>query len=76
MKRLPKLTWQVLYAYQFYADLDGHGESWRNLCKERTKKAANLAWEDWLEKSEMATPWEAAVTRVNNLIEGEFNVQA
>jgi len=74
MKQLPKLTWLDLYAYQFYADQNGHGESWRKLCKERTQRAANVAWQDWEKKNQMATPWENAMPRVNDLISEKFNV--
>jgi hypothetical protein len=32
--------WAALAEYQEQADRDGHGESWRRMCSERTKKAA------------------------------------
>ena len=38
--------WVVLAKYQPYANADGHGESWRRMCEERTVKAAELAWHD------------------------------
>jgi hypothetical protein len=34
--------WQELAEYQTQADADGHGKSWRRMCKERT---ANAAWD-------------------------------
>jgi hypothetical protein len=36
--------WEALSRYQPYADQDGHGESWRKMCSERTKDAAGTAW--------------------------------
>jgi hypothetical protein len=35
--------WRELESYQPFADRDGHGESWRTMCWERTQKAANAA---------------------------------
>ena len=35
--------WEALARYQPYADADGHGESWRVMCSERTQKAARAA---------------------------------
>jgi hypothetical protein len=35
--------WDALSRYQPYADADGHGESWRVMCEERTYKAAVTA---------------------------------
>jgi hypothetical protein len=32
--------WEALSRYQPYADQDGHGESWRVMCEERTQEAA------------------------------------
>jgi hypothetical protein len=32
--------WDALAKYQPYADQDGHGNSWRRMCNERTPKAA------------------------------------
>ena len=34
--------WAALARYQSFADKDGHGESWRVMCSERTGQAA---WE-------------------------------
>jgi hypothetical protein len=31
--------WDALARYQPYADADGHGDSWRRMCSERTAKA-------------------------------------
>ena len=36
--------WEALAKYQPYADADGHGESWRVMCSERTEVAAKAAW--------------------------------
>jgi hypothetical protein len=35
--------WRELAEYQTKADRDGHGESWRIMCKERTEDAAEIA---------------------------------
>jgi hypothetical protein len=35
--------WRELKAYQPQADRDGHGESWRRMCEERTQAAAWVA---------------------------------
>jgi hypothetical protein len=35
--------WAALARYQPYADKDGHGESWRVMCSERTTEAAAAA---------------------------------
>jgi hypothetical protein len=32
--------WRELSEYQPFADRDGHGESWRRMCEERTQEAA------------------------------------
>jgi len=37
--------WLALAKYQPYADADGHGESWRRMCEERTYHAAITAAE-------------------------------
>jgi prefoldin subunit 5 len=36
--------WRELESYQPIADRDGHGESWRRMCEERTGGAAASAW--------------------------------
>ena len=36
--------WRAFEAYQPTADADGHGESWRVMCKERTEDAAREAY--------------------------------
>ena len=38
--------WLALAKYQPYADAGGHGDTWRKMCKQRTKRAAKAAWED------------------------------
>jgi hypothetical protein len=35
--------WDALARYQPYADTDGHGETWRVMCSERTADAAGAA---------------------------------
>jgi hypothetical protein len=35
--------WRELSEYQPMADRDGHGESWRRMCEERTEAAAHAA---------------------------------
>ena len=37
--------WEALARYQSYADKDGHGDSWRVMCSERTREAAWAAAE-------------------------------
>jgi hypothetical protein len=32
--------WEALSRYQPYADADGHGETWRKMCEERTEEVA------------------------------------
>lgn len=43
--------WDALARYQTYADKDGHGETWRAMCEQRTEAAAKTAtvtaWETW-----------------------------
>jgi hypothetical protein len=53
--------WAALEKYQPYADADGHGETWRRMCSERTEKAAeaatDAAWETlggWADAAEAA----------------------
>jgi hypothetical protein len=36
--------WAALESYQEQADKDGHGESWRRMCEERTQEAASDAY--------------------------------
>ena len=35
--------WLALANYQLYADADGHGESWRKMCEQRTEETAENA---------------------------------
>ncbi len=35
--------WRELSEYQPFANRDGHGESWRRMCSERTEAAAHAA---------------------------------
>jgi cell division protein FtsB len=39
--------WDALEKYQPYADADGHGETWRVMCEERTEDAVGAAWAEW-----------------------------
>lgn len=48
--------WEALAQYQPYADADGHGESWRKMCEERTEKAARAA----VDAARAKAAWEAA----------------
>jgi hypothetical protein len=59
--------WTALAAYQTYADQDGHGESWRKMCEERTREAAWVAEQAAWDAREAAAAhlaayaaWEAA----------------
>ena len=36
--------WRELAEYQPIADRDGHGESWKRMCEERTEEAASAAY--------------------------------
>ena len=47
--------WDALARYQPYADQDGHGDSWRKMCSERTEEAARAAME-----AARAAAWAAA----------------
>jgi hypothetical protein len=38
--------WRELSEYQTQADRDGHGESWRRMCEERTEEAAQAAYQE------------------------------
>ena len=50
--------WEALARYQPYADADGHGESWRVMCEERTQEvaeeAAEAAAQAWVVPQEAA----------------------
>ena len=53
--------WDALARYQPYADKDGHGETWRAMCEQRTEAAAEAAtatalktWDGWTEVAEAA----------------------
>jgi hypothetical protein len=48
--------WDALAQYQPYADADGHGETWRVMCEQRTKEAA---WDAWV-ALRSDKPWTAA----------------
>lgn len=50
--------WLELEAYQPQADADGHGESWRVMCRERTAAAAEAAGD--ASSAARAAAWAAA----------------
>ena len=53
--------WVALAKYQPYADADGHGESWRGMCSERTTDAADAAiWVVEHERPDWSRPVRAA----------------
>ena len=53
--------WAAFEAYKPKADADGHGESWRVMCRERTQEAAEAAWYAAPKKSAVrAAAWAAA----------------
>jgi len=56
--------WRELSEYQPQADRDGHGESWRRMCEERTEDAAERAQEIlevWIPAAALE-PWLAAMS--------------
>jgi hypothetical protein len=52
--------WAAFEAYQATADKEGHGDSWRVMCKERTEKAA---WVASLIRTSAAAPAGSAAVR-------------
>jgi hypothetical protein len=53
--------WDALAKYQPYADQDGHGDSWRRMCSERTTDAADAAvWAVEHERPDWRWPVRAA----------------
>ena len=55
--------WRELSEYQEQADRDGHGESWRRMCSERTEEAAEIAQEILGGTASAAyEPWLAAMS--------------
>jgi hypothetical protein len=56
MKTTPDLNkmWAELARYQPYANKDGHGESWRTMCSERTREAT------WAARAAAMAAWDAA----------------
>jgi hypothetical protein len=54
--------WRELSEYQPMADRDGHGESWRRMCSERTEAAAEEAANCVRDMSEWDAAW--AVARI------------
>ena len=57
--------WWKLSKYQEQADRDGHGESWRRMCEERTEDAAEIAQDNArvaLISSGLTEPWVAAMS--------------
>lgn len=56
--------WETLAKYQPYADADGHGESWRKMCEQRTREAVAEA-----EAAADVAYWsELAITRIERAI--------
>lgn len=56
--------WAALESYQPMADRDGHGESWRIMCEERTEDAAEIAQDNARVasiSSGLTEPWVAAM---------------
>jgi hypothetical protein len=56
--------WRELAEYQPMADANGHGESWRFMCRERTAPAAERAHDVLLPASSSSAyePWLAALS--------------
>jgi chorismate mutase len=56
--------WRELEEYQPMADANGHGESWRFMCRERTAPAAERAYDVLLPASSSSAyePWLAALS--------------
>ena len=57
--------WRELAEYQPQADRDGHGESWRAMCEERTEDAAEIAQDNARVasiSSGLTEPWVAAMS--------------
>jgi hypothetical protein len=52
--------WRELEAYQPQADRDGHGESWRRMCSERTDHSARDAARDAARPGPMLAAEDAA----------------
>jgi hypothetical protein len=56
--------WRELAEYQPQAERDGHGESWRRMCAQRTEDAAESAQDNaWVASisSGLTEPWVAAM---------------
>jgi hypothetical protein len=52
--------WRELAEYQPIADSDGHGESWRRMCSERTEAAAWAARDEaWAARDAAWAAWDA-----------------
>jgi hypothetical protein len=57
--------WRELAEYQPFAERDGHGESWRRMCEERTEDAAEIAQDNARVasiSSGLTEPWVAAMS--------------
>ena len=54
--------WRELAEYQPQADKDGHGESWRVMCEQRTVEAASAASWAALESAAGAASWAASAS--------------
>jgi hypothetical protein len=69
--------WTELQSYQPFADLEGHGDTWRTMCEKRTKEAAFIAADAaWAvqqsERPMRRSPW--AALWAANVMEMEVNV--
>ncbi len=57
--------WRELSEYRRFANRDGHGESWRIMCEERTEDAAEIAQDNARVasiSSGLTEPWVAAMS--------------
>ena len=74
--------WRELSEYQPQADADGHGESWRRMCEERTLETARAAGAEAHEAARMpgrkraAWALEAAYAAANQIAEGCAEAEA
>lgn len=66
--------WAALARYQPYADQDGHGDSWRRMCSERTIDAVDAAiWAVENERPDWKWPIRAAESAWHALHAKAFN---
>jgi hypothetical protein len=69
--------WRELESYQPQADADGHGESWRRMCEERTPETARAAGAA-ARRGRKRGAWalEAAYAAANQIAEGCAEAEA